>query len=215
MMVKFLYTGTYAPTPPVTAAAIAANNLNIPPHPDDLASIRHEERQAVRSLKVYIMGDKYDIQDMKTFAKKDVERRIKACSVDCLIQILKMLYLELPPSDVDLKVAVVKFVCAGSFIDEFLDSATFKELCDEIGQVGFDIMKESRRQIKQKEKKLSKEQKLHDARRKGHKTVNPFFYLVTCNSCGGQQTCIDRGEGERKIKSGDYECCYCDAPFLV
>lgn len=103
---------------------------------------------------------------------------------DCLIQILRMLVLELPSSDVDLKVAVVKLICAGSSIDVFLDSAAFKQLCEESGQLAFDIMKEYRRQIKEKEEKTRTEKEREKVKKNGHRTAERSARSIRCGHCG-------------------------------
>lgn len=110
-MVEFLYTATY--------------------------STSKSDASLVRSVKLYIMGDKYDIANLKSFASNEFESLMKKTwSVDDFTAALYLIYTQLPDSDAALKDTALTNLCAGTRFQKVVDSRAFKEICEEIGQVG-------------------------------------------------------------------------------
>lgn len=193
-MVEFLYTGTYAP--PVLSAIANEQNVDI-----FTRFMTVSDRAAIEALKIYVMGDRYDLQGLKNLAKNRFEFHIKLCNSDSFLEILQRLYTELPPGDTELRSMTVEHICAGSCIDELLDSAEFKDLCDEIGQVGFDIMKEHRRRTKEREQK-EKEDKATQEAVQVASALPKFTPLLNiwCCGCRRLKSCTymgDTGAGGR------------------
>ena len=147
-MIEFLYTAQYtreSDTEVHEEAGIEIKDL-----PGTHAVDSHS---MVQSVKLYIMGDKYDLSALKTFAKNDFESLTtnELWCLDPFIKSLELIYTQLPESDTALKEVAMKCISAASRVDELLDCAEFKVLSQEVGQVCFDLMKAHRRFAKEQE----------------------------------------------------------------
>jgi hypothetical protein len=92
-------------------------------------------------VKLYIMGDKYDVQRLKSLAKAKYETAVATeWNIDSSFSAsLKLLYEETLDSDRFLKDIAMK--TASDHAKELTDRGEFVSLCKENGEIAFDILK--------------------------------------------------------------------------
>ncbi|TGO30104.1 hypothetical protein BPAE_0008g00960 [Botrytis paeoniae] len=88
---------------------------------------------------VYIIGDKYDIQALKTLAKKKYEAAIVTdWNTPSFSASLELIYEELPESDTSL--ASIALETAGKHLRELNDRGEFSTLCKNNPAIAYDLL---------------------------------------------------------------------------
>jgi len=94
------------------------------------------------NAKVYIIADKYDLQDLKALAKNKYEEVVpENWNSTTFVASLKLLYEDILESDRLLKYVAVE--TAGEHAKELVDRGEFVALCSEHGELAFDVLKSS------------------------------------------------------------------------
>ncbi|TVY44102.1 hypothetical protein LSUB1_G001915 [Lachnellula subtilissima] len=93
------------------------------------------------AVKVYVIGDKYDIGGLSELAKNEFEEVVgRACEDPSFIPALGIIYKQTP--DRTLRDIAIKVVTA--HIDKFLAKREFTDLCEDIGALALDVLKATR-----------------------------------------------------------------------
>ncbi|TVY20478.1 Kelch-like protein 25 [Lachnellula arida] len=117
------------------------------------------------AVKVYVIGDKYDIGALSELAKNKFEELVgPAWENPSFIRALEIIYKQTP--DRTLKDLAIKVITV--HIDKLLAKEEFTDLCKEIGALALDVLKATRES--------------------GNKKHDPLVGVVlTCTRCNGER----------------------------
>ncbi|RAL67796.1 hypothetical protein DID88_008523 [Monilinia fructigena] len=96
--------------------------------------------------RVFTIAENYDIPALKVLAKTKFEAAVSTrWNTVSLSASLRLMYDELPESDRLLKDIAIQ--AAASHVNKLVDRGEFAALCKENGDIAFDVLKVSRRQL--------------------------------------------------------------------
>lgn len=106
----------------------------------------------VQAVKLYIMGDKYDIPSLKQCARDVFKSSMqKPWGTQAFLVALELIYKGIPDTDTSLKFIAFDHLFGRRQFDEVLASPALAKLDNEVTHVGLEIAQGYRRFIKQED----------------------------------------------------------------